>query len=148
MKGNIVIREMTAADKSSVINMMRVFYASPAVHTNGSEEIFAADVDNCVGDSPYLEGYVFDEGGTIAGYAMVAKSFSTEFGCPCAWVEDIYIREEYRGRGIAKAFFEMMDEKFKGYVIRLEVEHENERAVSVYKASGFTELPYVEMVKR
>ena len=71
------IRNMEKYDKSQVIEMMRVFYASPAVLSNGSEEIFEADVDNCVGDSPYLEGYIFESEGTIQGYGMVAKSFST-----------------------------------------------------------------------
>ena len=40
-----VIRAMTAADKPAVLEMMRVFYASPALLSDGSEEIFAADVD-------------------------------------------------------------------------------------------------------
>ena len=46
---------MIQDDKSIIIDMMRVFYASPAVLSNGSEEIFEADVENCVNDSPYLE---------------------------------------------------------------------------------------------
>lgn len=39
------IREMAAADAAHIIEMMRVFYTSPAVMSNGSEEIFRADVD-------------------------------------------------------------------------------------------------------
>ena len=57
------IRKMTLEDKPAVQEMMREFYTSPAVLSNGSEEIFAADVDACVGDSPYLEGYIFEESG-------------------------------------------------------------------------------------
>ena len=55
----MMIRKMTREDKNTIIDMMRVFYASPAVLSNGSEEIFEADVENCVNDSPYLEGFVF-----------------------------------------------------------------------------------------
>lgn len=36
---NSNIRLMTINDKEVVIEMMRVFYASPAVLSNGSEEI-------------------------------------------------------------------------------------------------------------
>ena len=54
----IEIKEMTKIYADKVIEMMRVFYASPAVHTNGSEEIFLNDVENCINDNPYLEGYV------------------------------------------------------------------------------------------
>ena len=69
-----MIRKMVRDDKEMIIDMMRVFYASPAVLSNGSEEIFEADVENCVNDSPYLEGFVFEENGEVQGYGMIAKS--------------------------------------------------------------------------
>ena len=88
---NSIIRPMTPKDKNSVLEMMRVFYASPAVFTNGSDDIFRTDIENCINDNPYLEGYIFEVSGEIQGYGMIAKSFSTEFGRPCMWIEDIYI---------------------------------------------------------
>lgn len=141
------IRKMVRADKNIVIDMMRVFYASPAVHSNGSEEIFEADVENCVNDSPYLEGFVFEENGEILGYGMIAKSFSTEFGKTCIWVEDLYIKPEYRGQGIGRKFFEYLEQNYTDCIFRLEVEEENERAIHVYEKNGFAVLPYMEMKK-
>lgn len=142
---NSIIREMTKEDKASVLEMMRVFYASPAVLSNGSEEIFLNDIENCVNDSPYLEGYIFESEGNIQGYAMAAKSFSTEFGKPCIWIEDLYITDDYRGLGIGSMFLKYIEEKYSDHVLRLEVEEENERAVKVYEKSGFQVLPYMEM---
>lgn len=139
------IRIMTAEDKTAVMEMMRVFYASPAVLSNGSEEIFENDIENCVNDSPYLEGYIFEAGEEIQGYGMVAKSFSTEFGKPCIWIEDLYMKDAYRGLGIGSMFFDYLKEKYTDCILRLEVEEENERAVHVYEKNGFVELPYMEM---
>lgn len=139
------IRKMVPADKPAVMEMMRVFYASPAVHSNGSEEIFSADIENCVNDSPYLEGYIFEKENEIQGYAMVAKSFATEFGKPCIWIEDLYMKEPYRGQGIGSRFFDFIKKEYPGCVFRLEVEEENERAIAVYKKNGFEFLPYMEM---
>lgn len=139
------IRLMEEKDRDAVLDMMRVFYASPAVHTNGSEKIFQADIDGCVGDSPYIEGYVFEGAGEVQGYAMLAKSFATEFGKPCIWIEDLYIKDEYRGQGIGTRFFAFIEEKYKNVIFRLEVEEENERAVAVYKKCGYDFLPYKEM---
>lgn len=139
------IRLMTVEDKESVLEMMRVFYASPAVLSNGSEEIFLNDIENCVNESPYLEGYIFEDAREIQGYAMVAKSYSTEFGKPCMWIEDLYVKDEYRGMGIGSEFLEYIAKKYSDAILRLEVEEENERAVRVYEKCGFEELPYMEM---
>ena len=140
-----MIRLMTREDKEAVIELMRVFYASPAVLSNGSQEIFENDVENCVNDSPYLEGYIFEEAGVIQGYGMVAKSFSTEFGKPCMWIEDAYVKEEYRGKGIGSRFLRYVAKKYPEALLRLEVEEENERAIHTYKKCGFEVLPYMEM---
>lgn len=136
---------MTAEDKACVIEMMRVFYASPAVLSNGSEEIFINDVENCINESPYLEGYIFEDSKKVQGYAMVAKSFSTEFGRTCMWIEDLYIKNEYRGLGLGSKFFDYIKNRYPDAILRLEVEKENERAVKVYEKNGFHVLPYMEM---
>lgn len=141
------IRCMEKKDKSQVIKMMRLFYASAAVLSNGSQEIFEADVDHCVSECPYLEGYIFEAAGNIHGYGMVAKSFSTEFGKPCIWIEDLYIKDEYRGLGIGSQFLHYVEKKYPNSIFRLEVEAENERALHVYKKCGYDVLPYMEMKK-
>ena len=142
-----ITRKMEENDRDVVLEMMRGFYASPAVLSNGSEEIFTADIDNCVNDSPYLEGYVFEQSGKIIGYSMLAKSFSTEFGKECIWVEDIYVKEGFRGRGIGSRFFDLISKKYPEAIVRLEVEAENERARAVYEKNGFDYMPYLEMKK-
>ena len=138
-------RSMTEADRETVLSMMRTFYASPAVLTNGSEEIFAADIDACVSNNPYLEGYMLLWEGQVAGYAMAAKSFSTEFGKPCVWLEDLYLKPEFRGQGIGSAFLADLAARYPKAILRLEVEEENERAIAVYRKCGFEVLPYMEM---
>ena len=142
-----IIRPMVERDAPTVIGMMRTFYASPAVHTNGSEEIFEADVAECVGDSPYAEGFVFEVEGALVGYGMLAKSYSTEFGKRCIWIEDLYLLPDYRGLGIGSAFFAFVEKRYPGCLLRLEVEEENERARHVYEKNGFDILPYMEMKK-
>ncbi len=144
---NSTVRMMTREDKPFVIEMMREFYASPAVLSNGSEEIFSNDVENCLNDNPYLEGYILEGADGIQGYAMVAKSFSTEFGKLCIWIEDLFIQERYRGLGIGKLFFDFITNKYTNCIFRLEVEEENEPAVKLYEKYGFTVLPYMEMKK-
>ena len=139
------IRNMTAAHEAAVLDMMRDFYASPAVLSNGSEEIFRNDIAACVSDSPFLEGYVFMEGENLAGYAMVATTFNCEYGRICKWIEDLYICPEHRGKGTGGAFLDYVAAKYPQALLRLEVEEENEGAVALYKRHGFEVFPYMEM---
>ena len=141
------IRYMEERDRQHILEMMRIFYSSDAVFTNGSEKIFNTDISSCVNDNPYIEGYIFENDKDIQGYAMVAKSFSAEFGKPCIWIEDIYIKEKYRGLGIGSMFLNFIEEKHPDSLFRLEVEAENERAVKVYQKCGYDVLPYMEMKK-
>ena len=140
-------RPMVAQDTEAVLEMMRSFYSSPAVYTNGSDEIFKTDIEQCVGDNPYVEGYIFCDGDEIQGYGMLAKSYSTEFGKNCIWIEDIYVKPNYRGAGIGTGFLKFVGEKYADCLLRLEAEADNIYAVRVYENCGFSVLPYMEMKK-
>ena len=144
---NTVIRLMKEADRETVLDMMRVFYRSPAVYTDGSKEIFQNDVDACLNDEPYLEGYVFEGDEGLQGYAIIAKSFSTEFGKRCIWLEDLYVMEAYRRQGIGKALFALLQEKYRDAILRLEVEEDNHTARKLYECQGMETLPYLEMIR-
>ena len=141
-------RKFERADFDEIFSMMKAFYNSPAVFTNGSDEIFKADIDACLDeDFSFVDGYVFVSSSKIIGYAMLAKSFSTEFGKSCIWLEDLYLKPEYRGNGIIPKFIKFVESTYKNSILRLEVEDENAHAVHVYEKAGFSRLPYVEMKK-
>ena len=140
------IREMRQEDRETVIDMMRRFYRSDALITNGSEEIFESNVDSCLNDSPYVEGFIFIAEGKVIGYGMLAKSFSTEFGSECIWIEDIYLEEEFRGKGIGSRFIQYVKDMYSDKVLRLEAESDNQKAISTYEKNGFRKLPYMELV--
>jgi ribosomal protein S18 acetylase RimI-like enzyme len=138
---------MNKSDKDIVYNMMKEFYSSPAVSTNGSDEIFNTDIKYSIEDNPYLEGYVVEYNNKVIAYTMLAKSFSTEFGKPCIWIEDIYIIPEFRGQKLGEKIIAFIDEKYPKHLIRLEAEDDNVRAIKLYEKCGFTRFPYVELKK-
>ena len=139
---------MEASDKEAVTEMMRNFYSSEAVHTNGSEEIFSNDVDACVSDDPFASGYVFiREDGSVCGYAMLAHSYSTEYGRKVIWIEDLFLEEDARSKGLSVMLLDLVKEKYPDHIHRLEVEETNLRAIRTYKKNGFTTLPYAEMIR-
>ena len=144
---NFNIRKMNKENRKEVISMMKDFYNSPAVSTNGSFEIFNADFDCCINHSSSLDGYIFETDSKILGYAMIAKSFSTEFGKQCIWIEDLYLKPAYRGSGIIPQFLQYIEKFYPNSIFKLEVEKENTHAIHVYTKHGFKPLEYCEMKK-
>ena len=146
----IIIREMQKRDANNVLSMMQVFYNSPAVLTSASDNILKKDISDCIDKTnPFIECFVFEYNNIIAGYSMIAKSYSTEYGGTCIWIEDLYIKPKYRSHGIGTQFFEYIEKKCHTSVVRLrlEVELDNKKAINVYKKCGYKELPYIQMTK-
>ena len=143
----ITYRKMTRADFDDVLDMMRTFYTSPAVATDGSEEIYRADIEACLDPESPLTGYVFAEAETCVGYAMTYPGFATEYGRPCVWIEDLYLTSETRGRGVGRRFLTELAAANPNALLRLEAEEENSPAVHLYRSVGFTEVPYLELWK-
>lgn len=137
---------MRREDSTTVVDMMRQFYTSPAVITDGSEKIFAANVDNCLSGKTCAAGYVFVDGDKIIGYGITARSYSTEFGVECVWIEDVYVAAEYRGRGVGSKFIRHVKELYPDKLLRLEAEADNDKALDFYKRLGFKALPYLELI--
>lgn len=148
MEKNINIRHMEADDREEVLGMMRVFYDSPAVIHKSSDEVLNRDFDDCIGDMPLLRGFIMEFDGAVAGYAMVSLGYTTEYGGVCVWLEDLYIKPEYRRFGIASELIAYIEKEFPNAVrFKLEVEQENEPAYACYFSKGFRMSDYGLMTK-
>lgn len=145
----MTIRKLCQADFHQVLSMMKVFYASDALLIHPAEEVLRRSLSDAIAQGPYLEGFGFEVDGILAGYGLVAKSYSTECGGLCIWIEDIYICPEHRGRGLGTGFLRFVEERYRGSAVRLrlEAEPENETAMSVYRKAGFKELGYTQLIK-
>lgn len=145
-----MIRKMTAADHDDFLRMMDTFYHSDAVlHEIPRSTMERCFRDACDENTPYVDGYILDDNGRIAGFALVAIGYSTEAGGICVQIEDLYLDEAFRGRGLGRELFDYLQRTYAGEArrLRLEVERGNTEAQRLYKRLGFKELPYMQMVK-
>ena len=61
-------------------------------------------------------------------------------------IEEIYIDEPHRGKGLATEFFNYLKSLPDIARLRIEVEDDNEGAKRLYERMGFSLLPYLQMV--
>ena len=71
-----------------------------------------------------------------------------EAGGLTVWLDEFYVREKYRGKGLGKSFLDFFLEIYSGKAarLRLETEPDNKRAAALYASYGFTPLDYRQMV--
>ena len=144
---SISFRPLKEADFSQILSMMKTFYASDALLIHPEESTLRRTLKDAIGEDPFVEGFAFEYEGATAGYGMIAKSYSTEAGGHCVWIEDIYVLPDFRGKGLGTAFLKFVQNRFPHAVrIRLEAEPENEKAMSVYRVAGFSELGYTQLI--
>ncbi|MBQ6627049.1 MAG: GNAT family N-acetyltransferase [Ruminococcus sp.] len=122
------------------------FYNSDVVNAPVPKVNYELTFNEFMRSSDYVWCYIFECEGKPCGFAMLSKTFSQEAGGYSVTVEEIYIDEEYRNRGMGTQFFEYMKENIPAARYRIEVELENEKAKRLYERMGFEVLPYVQMV--
>ncbi len=144
-----MIRPITREDRETYLTLCREFYHSPAVLHPVPEEYFARTFDRMAEGSPFVKGYLLERDGTIAGYALLAVTFSQEAGGEVIWIEELYLREEFRGKGLGTELFAYLEAQRPGAVtrFRLELEPDNLDARRLYEKMGFSELGYRQMVR-
>ena len=140
-------RKIRPEDRGIYIQLSKEFYSSDAVLHAIPDENFEKTFELLMNGTPYADCYIFEHEGEAAGYALLAKTWSTEAGGNVIWLDEIYIRDKFRGKGIGTAFFAYLDSIADTARLRLEAEPDNEAAIRLYKRMGFRELSYVQFIK-
>jgi ribosomal protein S18 acetylase RimI-like enzyme len=143
-----MFRDITEKDREIFLEMAEKFYSSDAVSHKIERHILETTFDTALNKSPFIRAVIIENDGTPAGFALLAFSYATEVGGLVVLLEDIYISEACRGRGLGKKFLQFMENEYpsaKRY--RLEVAKDNKGAIDLYSKAGYKMLDYVQMVK-
>ena len=143
-----MVRRLTKEDHDIYIAMTKEFYASDAVLHNIPEENLENTFAELMRSDIYTVCYLLLRGENTCGYALLSKTYSQEAGGMVLWLEELYVRPQYRSMGLGTEFFEWLERSKSSDIkrIRLEIEPENERAVSLYIRRGFDFFDYSQMI--
>ena len=91
------------------------------------------------GETPAFEVLIAEINGRFTGCCLYFPSFSTWIGRPGVYVQDFYVADEFRGKGIAERLLQRLasvTRKRGGRYIRLAVDTQNFRAQAFYARAG------------
>lgn len=96
-----------------------------------------------------VRGLTILHAGEILGYCQLSFTYSSEADGLVVLIEELYIKPEFQGLGVAKQVFDLIEEEYRGKAkrLRLECEASNAHALHVYHKLGFEELPYLQLIK-
>ena len=144
-----MIRKFVPEDREDYIRFSTEFYNSSAVDKPVPKEHFEQGFDEMMRSDVYVQGYMLVCDGNNVGYCVTMKTYSVEAGGITIWIDELFVLEEYRSKGLGRELFKDIEENGDKKLrrIRLEVELENGRAISLYKKMGFEPAPYDGMWK-
>ena len=144
-----MVRKVTPQDKEMYLSLTEKFYQSDAVSHNIPLENRLKTWDEIMRSDEYADCYFVIKDGDVAGYMLLAYTFSQEAGGKTAWIEDIYILPEFRSMGLGNELFDFIKAEIEPDCarLRLEVEADNIRAKKLYKSLGFKQLEYEQMIR-
>jgi diamine N-acetyltransferase len=133
-------RVVAESDADVVLDFMRTYYAFDG-HGYDREKARIA-LTALLRDKNLGRAWLILDGDAAAGYIVLCFGYSLEWLGRDAFVDEFYLREQYRGRGWGRKTMEFVEEAARQAGIRtlhLEVVRQNATALEVYRKLGFHE---------
>jgi GNAT superfamily N-acetyltransferase len=109
MSDEIRIREARREDVPLLLEFIREL----AEYEKLADEVVATEAAlerTLFGERRYAEALIAEAGDAPAGFALFFHNYSTFLGKPGIYLEDVFVRPEFRGRGIGRGFFKRLAE--------------------------------------
>ncbi len=121
-----------------LLTMMKEFYQLEQLKFN--EDKLTNAVTLMLGNNDLGRIFLITSDGRFVGYSVVTFGFSLEFFGRDAIIDEIYVRENFRGKGIGSRllkFIENLCQEEKIYALHLEVNRINTKAQDLYRRMGY-----------
>jgi len=136
----VTIRDARKKDINSIVEF-QINMAEETENLILHEDVITPGVEAVFLDHNKGRYFVAEYEGDIAGSLLITYEWSDWRNGMVLWIQSVYVKSEYRGKGIFKAFYQHIQqimkenpEEYKG--IRLYVDKTNIGAQKVYDAVG------------
>jgi len=132
------IRSAEKKDLDILVDLMGEFYNESGFKLDKTRSRDA--FKHLISNSSLGNVWLFEEEDTPVGYMVLTLCFSMEYGGKDAFLDDLFIKNKYRGAGLGKKALKMFFETCKKLdvcAVHVEVGRSNIEAKGLYKRFGF-----------
>lgn len=135
---NHEILKAEISDIPDLCEMMEDFYTIDLYPFD--EQVTQENFVKFINNENYGQCFKIASEGKTAGYIILAKYFSFEFGGEILFLDELFIKPEFQGKSLGKKALEFVknysvENQFK--VVLLEIENHNDKAKKLYEHYGF-----------
>jgi len=139
----------TSKDNDVLRSMVQALYSEDP----GGEAISPAKIMGTVEQLTYRpdkgEIILFWDGSRCCGYSILLFMWSNELGGDIVIVDEVYVRPQFRSRGLGKDFFAWLETRYsEAKAVALETNPANTRARDLYLRLGFQVAENIRMLKK
>jgi ribosomal protein S18 acetylase RimI-like enzyme len=142
-------RAARSEDLPTLLRLMEGFYRE--TDTRFQREAAGRALAVLAADPSLGRIFLIETGNETAGYVVLTLGFSLEFLGRDAFVDELFVSPEHRGRGLGLAalrFLESAAAALGVAALHLEVGPENETALGLYRRAGFEDRRHRLMTRR
>jgi GNAT superfamily N-acetyltransferase len=128
-----------AADRKQIINLLHHYFSDHQLPA--TDDRIAVIVDGILGHPEHGFFHVARASSMVVGLACVHYNWTLEHYGKSAWLDDLFVRPDYRHRGVGKQLMLAAIERARRagcHAIDFEVDEQNEWAGELARAEGFT----------
>ncbi|OJJ22751.1 GNAT family N-acetyltransferase [Roseofilum reptotaenium AO1-A] len=131
-------RPAELTDLEIILQLVQEFHHSEKLDFD--EKLDAQALEQLISDSSLGELFLIQQDDEIIGYVIVAWGYSLEFRGRDAFIDEFYLRSQYRQQGIGTqtlSFVEKTCQELGIQAVHLEVDFENPDAQRLYHRVGY-----------
>ncbi|MFL5811956.1 MAG: GNAT family N-acetyltransferase [Bdellovibrionia bacterium] len=137
---NLNFKASSATDKATLLKLMERYYESD--HLVYSEPKADQALTQLLKNSSLGRIWLIEADSKTVGYVALTYGFGLEFGGRVAFVDELFVEESHRGKGIGTAAIRWCMQECRAKEIpslRLEVTPTNSKALKLYTHLGFVD---------
>lgn len=138
---SVIFRPYRSEDFLELEPMILELYADDAATTVGAmtHEQIVCTVETLTKHPEVGDIVIFEMEAQVIGYAILTWFWSNEFGGRMLIIDELLVKEAYRGQGIASYFFQTLfqERKYGELAYELEVGATKDKTIQFYERQGF-----------